>query len=83
MDHSAGKELPPVVVESFENVPGRGLLATVNRTKVMQFVCVYISFGLYCYLFGSIQICKIFSTVSTRLQLYWQLLSFTTAIFFL
>nr|AXF37548.1 chloroplast heavy metal ATPase 1 [Sedum plumbizincicola] len=34
VDHSAGKELPPVIVESFENVPGRGLLATVNRTKL-------------------------------------------------
>ncbi|CAM8989398.1 unnamed protein product [Rhodiola kirilowii] len=33
VDHSMGKELPSVSVESFENVPGRGLLATVNRTK--------------------------------------------------
>uniref|UniRef100_A0A7N0T521 P-type ATPase A domain-containing protein n=1 Tax=Kalanchoe fedtschenkoi TaxID=63787 RepID=A0A7N0T521_KALFE len=33
VDHSLGKELPSVSVESFENVPGRGLLATVNRPK--------------------------------------------------
>lgn len=33
VDHSVGKDLPPVSVESFESVPGRGLMATVNRIE--------------------------------------------------
>lgn len=34
VDHSIGKELPSVAVESFEYFPGRGLTATLNGTKV-------------------------------------------------
>lgn len=30
VDHSVGKDLPSVSVESFEYFPGRGLTATVN-----------------------------------------------------
>ncbi|XP_042044321.1 probable cadmium/zinc-transporting ATPase HMA1, chloroplastic, partial [Salvia splendens] len=29
VDHSVGKDLPPVSVERFENLPGRGLFATI------------------------------------------------------
>lgn len=35
MDHSIGKDLPPVSVESFENLPGRGLLATISSIEVL------------------------------------------------
>lgn len=34
VDHSVGKDLPSVFVESFEYFPGRGLTATVNGVKV-------------------------------------------------
>ncbi|ERN05712.1 hypothetical protein AMTR_s00006p00237340 [Amborella trichopoda] len=30
VDHSAGKDLPHVAIESFESLPGRGLLATLS-----------------------------------------------------
>jgi heavy metal translocating P-type ATPase len=30
VDHSAGKDLPSVSIESFENLPGRGLFATIS-----------------------------------------------------
>ncbi|KAL7101442.1 hypothetical protein ACP275_08G054200 [Erythranthe tilingii] len=33
VDHSIGKDLPPVSVESFENLPGRGLLATISSIE--------------------------------------------------
>ncbi|KAK3004706.1 hypothetical protein RJ639_018914 [Escallonia herrerae] len=33
VDHSAGKELPCVSVESFENLPGRGLFATLSSSE--------------------------------------------------
>ncbi|XP_051140944.1 probable cadmium/zinc-transporting ATPase HMA1, chloroplastic [Andrographis paniculata] len=33
VDHSVGKDLPPVLVESFENLPGRGLLATISSIE--------------------------------------------------
>ncbi|KAL6530107.1 putative cadmium/zinc-transporting ATPase hma1, chloroplastic [Orobanche minor] len=33
VDHSIGKDLPPVSVESFENLPGRGLFATISSPK--------------------------------------------------
>lgn len=34
VDHSEGKELPSVSIESFEYFPGRGLIATVNSIEV-------------------------------------------------
>lgn len=34
VDHSVGKDLPSVSVESFEYFPGRGLTATVNCIEV-------------------------------------------------
>ncbi|KAI3451976.1 hypothetical protein Pfo_008641 [Paulownia fortunei] len=33
VDHSIGKDLPPVSVESFENLPGRGLFATISSIE--------------------------------------------------
>lgn len=33
VDHSIGEDLPSVSVESFESVPGRGLVATLNRIE--------------------------------------------------
>ncbi|KAA8531652.1 hypothetical protein F0562_006631 [Nyssa sinensis] len=33
VDHSAGKDLPSVFVESFENLPGRGLFATLSSIE--------------------------------------------------
>lgn len=36
MDHSIGKDLPRVSVESFENLPGRGLLATISSIEVQD-----------------------------------------------
>ncbi|GLT78859.1 hypothetical protein SLA2020_503780 [Shorea laevis] len=33
VDHSIGKDLPSVSVESFEYFPGRGLIATLNSTE--------------------------------------------------
>jgi cation transport ATPase len=34
LDHSVGKELPVVDVESFECLPGRGVAATLSGVKV-------------------------------------------------
>jgi hypothetical protein len=34
LDHSVGKELPVVAVESFECLPGRGVAATLSGVKV-------------------------------------------------
>lgn len=34
VNHSAGKDLPFVSVESFVNLPGRGLSATLSRSEV-------------------------------------------------
>lgn len=34
LDHSVGKELPAVAVESFECLPGRGVTATLSGVKV-------------------------------------------------
>lgn len=42
MDHSIGKDLPPVSVESFENLPGRGLLATISCSEVLKFKLLWI-----------------------------------------
>ncbi|XP_066371065.1 probable cadmium/zinc-transporting ATPase HMA1, chloroplastic isoform X2 [Miscanthus floridulus] len=36
LDHSVGKELPVVAVESFECLPGRGVAATLSGVKVRQ-----------------------------------------------
>ncbi|KAG6382716.1 hypothetical protein SASPL_157576 [Salvia splendens] len=33
VDHSVGKDLPPVSVERFENLPGRGLFATISSAE--------------------------------------------------
>ncbi|XP_031109441.1 probable cadmium/zinc-transporting ATPase HMA1, chloroplastic [Ipomoea triloba] len=33
IDHSAGKDLPPISVESFENLPGRGIVATLSSIE--------------------------------------------------
>ncbi|XP_022885762.1 probable cadmium/zinc-transporting ATPase HMA1, chloroplastic, partial [Olea europaea var. sylvestris] len=33
VDHSMGKDLPSVSVESFENLPGRGLFATISHIE--------------------------------------------------
>ncbi|KAK4393418.1 putative cadmium/zinc-transporting ATPase HMA1, chloroplastic [Sesamum angolense] len=33
VDHSIGKDLPPVSVENFENLPGRGLFATISSSE--------------------------------------------------
>ncbi|XP_057771147.1 probable cadmium/zinc-transporting ATPase HMA1, chloroplastic [Salvia miltiorrhiza] len=33
VDHSIGKDLPPVYVERFENLPGRGLFATISSIE--------------------------------------------------
>lgn len=35
MDHSIGKDLPSVAVESFEYFPGKGLVATLNNIEVL------------------------------------------------
>lgn len=35
VDHSIGKDLPPVSVESFENLPGRGLCAAISSTSIL------------------------------------------------
>lgn len=43
MDHSAGKDLPSISVESFEYFPGRGLIATLHGIKVV--------FASYCWMF--------------------------------
>ncbi|KAF9600250.1 hypothetical protein IFM89_005074 [Coptis chinensis] len=37
VDHSIGKDLPSVSVESFESLPGRGLLATLSGIEVTLF----------------------------------------------
>ncbi|KAG1363333.1 BnaA09g42040D-like protein [Cocos nucifera] len=37
VDHSLGKDLPDISVESFESVPGRGLFATLTGIKVTLF----------------------------------------------
>nr|CAB3468848.1 unnamed protein product [Digitaria exilis] len=37
LDHSVGKELPAVAVESFECLPGRGVTATLSGVKVTLF----------------------------------------------
>ena len=39
VDHSEGKDLPSISVESFEYFPGRGLTATVNSIEVF---CYYV-----------------------------------------
>ncbi|CAD6335687.1 unnamed protein product [Miscanthus lutarioriparius] len=36
LDHSVGKELPVVAVESFECLPGRGVAATLSGVKVRE-----------------------------------------------
>ncbi|AQK66549.1 putative cadmium/zinc-transporting ATPase HMA1, chloroplastic [Zea mays] len=36
LDHSVGKELPVVAVESFECLPGRGVVATLSGVKVRE-----------------------------------------------
>lgn len=36
VDHSMGKDLPSVSIESFEYFPGRGLTATVNGIEVLH-----------------------------------------------
>ncbi|XP_075481405.1 putative cadmium/zinc-transporting ATPase HMA1, chloroplastic [Primulina tabacum] len=33
VDHSVGKDLPSVSIKSFENLPGRGLFATISTTE--------------------------------------------------
>nr|GMC97079.1 probable cadmium/zinc-transporting ATPase HMA1, chloroplastic [Ipomoea batatas] len=33
IDHSAGKDLPSLAVESFENLPGRGVFATLSSME--------------------------------------------------
>ncbi|XP_022843734.1 probable cadmium/zinc-transporting ATPase HMA1, chloroplastic [Olea europaea var. sylvestris] len=38
VDHSIGKDLPSVSVESFENLPGRGLFATISCIEVLDFI---------------------------------------------
>lgn len=40
MDHSLGKDLPNVSVESFENLPGRGLYATLSSIEVIS--CIFL-----------------------------------------
>lgn len=37
VDHSVGKDLPTVSVESFEYLPGRGLIATLNSSEVIHY----------------------------------------------
>lgn len=49
VDHSVGKDLPSVAVESFESVPGRGLMATLNRNEVMFLVLASSSFLMLIY----------------------------------
>ncbi|KAK6151227.1 hypothetical protein DH2020_016159 [Rehmannia glutinosa] len=41
VDHSIGKDLPPVSVESFENLPGRGLFATIASIEGMEVVTLF------------------------------------------
>lgn len=36
VDHSLGKDLPAVYVESFENLPGRGLFATLSSIEDLE-----------------------------------------------
>ncbi|EPS71968.1 hypothetical protein M569_02788, partial [Genlisea aurea] len=33
VDHSVGKDLPPVYIDNFENLPGRGLFATISSNQ--------------------------------------------------
>lgn len=40
VDHSLGKDLPNVSVESFENLPGRGLYATLSSIEVIS--CIFL-----------------------------------------
>lgn len=41
MDHSVGQDLPSVSVESFENLPGRGLFATLSSIEVVSSPALY------------------------------------------
>lgn len=41
MDHSVGKDLPSFSVESFENLPGRGLFATLSSIEVVSSPALY------------------------------------------
>lgn len=38
LDHSVGKDLPVVSVESFECLPGKGVAATLSGIKVCPYV---------------------------------------------
>lgn len=42
VDHSVGKDLPSVSIESFEYFPGRGLIATLNSIEVLHYFVTYI-----------------------------------------
>lgn len=50
VDHSLGKDLPSVSIESFEYFPGRGLTATVNGIEVLYSVIVSIPMVPYSHL---------------------------------
>ena len=43
VDHSEGKDLPSISVESFEYFPGRGLTATVNNIEVCCYLTGYLN----------------------------------------
>lgn len=37
VDHCVGKDFPPVAVENFESLPGRGLSATLTSIEVLYY----------------------------------------------
>ena len=43
LDHSVGKELPAVAVESFECLPGRGVAATLSGVKVCVDLIIFLN----------------------------------------
>lgn len=59
MDHSTGKDLPSVSVESFENLPGRGLFATLSSIEVVFHINIWLNNCLcYPYLVIKIELCS-------------------------
>lgn len=52
VDHSEGKDLPSVSIESFEYFPGRGLIATLNGIEVFFFLT---SIDLFFYKFPALK----------------------------
>lgn len=49
VDHSLGKDLPSVSIESFECLPGRGIFATLSGVKVSNSYKKLLTFVYLCY----------------------------------